>query len=99
LEATSTPRVGVMATISTGSLASARATVTFCWLPPDSSRTGWPSPADTRDSRRASGAARASRRLGPTKPKRAIRSVIVIEMFSAVPSSGTNPSACWSSGM
>ena len=58
LDATSTPRVGVMATISTGSLARARATVTFCWLPPDSSRTGWPSPADTRDSRRASGAAR-----------------------------------------
>jgi hypothetical protein len=49
LEATSTLRVGVIATISTGSLASARTAVTFRWLPPDSSRTGWPRPADTRD--------------------------------------------------
>ena len=40
LEATSTPRVGVIATISFGSLASARATATFCWLPPESSSTG-----------------------------------------------------------
>ena len=88
-----------MATISAGSLASARATVTFCWLPPDSSRTGWPSPADTSESRRASGAARSSRRFGLTKPHRASRSVIVIAMFSAAPSSGTNPSACRSSGM
>jgi len=34
--------VGVIATMSEGRCASVRATVTFCWLPPDSSSNGWP---------------------------------------------------------
>ena len=51
-----------------GRWASVRATVTFCWLPPDSSRTGWPSPAETSDSRRASGAARCLAAPGAIEP-------------------------------
>ena len=53
----------MIATISLGSRASARATVTFCWLPPDSSPTGWSRPAETSDS-----AARQRRRRGGAAP-------------------------------
>ncbi len=63
-DATSTPLVGVIATMSDGRCASVRATVTFCWLPPDSSATGWAGPDDTRESREVNGAAAAARRRG-----------------------------------
>jgi hypothetical protein len=100
LEATSTPRVGVMATMSRGSRARARATVTFCWFPPDNSPEIWPRPAETIDSRRASGAAAAARADGRRNPAiRASQSVMVMVAFSATLSAATNPSAWRSSGM
>ena len=100
LDATSTPRVGVIATISDGSWARVRATVTFCWLPPDSSPTGWPGPDDTSASLRVSGAAAVTRRAGLSNPKRsASRFVIVMVTFSATPRWETKPSRWRSSGM
>ena len=69
LDATSTPRVGVIATIRPGSWASVRATVTFCWLPPDSSRTGWPGPAETSDSAEVIGAGGGSPARWPQQPE------------------------------
>ena len=100
MDATSTPRVGVIATMSDGSCARVRATVTFCWLPPDSSPTGWPGPDDTSESRAVSGAAAATRRAGLSNPNRsASRLVIVIVTFSATPRWATKPSARRSSGM
>ena len=99
-DATSTPRVGVIATISAGSCASVRATVTFCWLPPDSSLTGWPGPDETSESLSVSGAAAAARRRGRSTPSRSdSRAVMVIVTFSATPRCATNPSARRSSGM
>jgi hypothetical protein len=40
LDRTSTPAVGLTSTSARGSLASARASTTFCALPPDSALTG-----------------------------------------------------------
>ena len=85
--------------MSDGWCASARATVTFCWLPPDSSLTGWPGPDDTRDSARPNGAAAAARRARSQHAEPASCLVMVIVMFSATPSSATKPSARRSSGM
>ena len=99
-DATSTPRVGAIATISRGLRAIERATVTFCWLPPDSSPTGWSRPADTIDRVRASGAIAADLARGRSQPsRRASQSTIDIVPFSATPSSATKPSAWRSSGM
>ena len=99
-DATSTPRVGVIATMSDGWCASVRATVTFCWLPPDSSATGWPGPDDTSESREVNGAAATALRRGESTPNRPDSSlVMVIVVFSATPRCATNPSARRSSGM
>src|SRR5581483_3173966 len=99
-DATSTPRVGVIATTSFGRLAAARATVTFCWFPPDRSPAGWFSPRDTSDSWSASGRAARVRADGlstPSGPAR--RRLMLMVMFSAQPSWPTNPSSHRSSGM
>jgi hypothetical protein len=88
-----------MATMSRGLRARARAAVTFCWFPPESSPTGWSGPADMMDNVRVSGAAAAALVWGRRKPAiRASQSVIVMVLFSATPRSGTKPSACRSSG-
>ena len=70
LEATSTPRVGVIATTTAGRRISARATATFCWLPPDNSATAWRNEAETTLSASVYGLAAASRRDGVTTPVR-----------------------------
>ena len=40
LDRTSTPAVGLISTSTRGSVDSARAITTFCWLPPDRPATG-----------------------------------------------------------
>ena len=62
-DATSTPRVGVIATISRGLRASARATVTFCWLPAGQLADRLVQPG--RHDRQPPGQRRRRRRTGP----------------------------------
>ena len=74
LDRTSTPAVGVISTSSRGSLASARAMTTFCWLPPDRPDTGSPGPGVLIARSSIIESAMASRRPGAEEPGRPSRS-------------------------
>ena len=63
---TSMPRVGSSSTRTSTSWCSSRASATFCWLPPDSSPTGWRGCAQRMPRRSIHRAAAASCRAGST---------------------------------
>ena len=99
MERTSTPAVGLISTSSRGSLASARAMTTFCWLPPDRPETGSSGPG--RLDRQVLD--HAARRAGPgggalMNPCGPSRSGTVRVALSAIDMSGTKPWWCRSCG-
>ena len=67
---TSTPRVGSSSSSTSGSRASALASTTFCWLPPDSRLTGPPSAPLIESRSRSSSTTERSRSPRRRKPPR-----------------------------
>jgi hypothetical protein len=98
LDFTSTPAVGSISTSSAGSLDSARAITTFCWLPPDRSATSWSGPDVLMARSSINFSATAARRRPEMAPNRPSRWVIGNVAFSAMVMPGTKPSLCRSSG-
>ena len=100
IEPTSTPRVGWAATKSFNGRDISRATITFCWLPPESELAG-SSPDEVRTSNcsiRSRAEEAIAPRLSANRPPNGGWSYRSSTRFSAMVKSYTSPSALRSSG-
>lgn len=96
--ATSMPRVGSSRISSFGSVASQRASSTFCWLPPDSSPIGCSASRALMPSRAMYVSASSRCRARPISRHQPRRACSARMMFSRIDSAATMPSFLRSSG-